>query len=82
MGYAFTAIIGVDGGKIVDGLEERQEDLVHHPGSMDSELAVRLGNSWSGTLSGGAKDMSGKNDLTPEEMAAKPDEYSHPGICS
>ena len=44
---------------------------------MDSELAVRLGKFPGIVLfSGGAKDVSGKDDLTPEEMAKEPDKYS------
>ncbi|MFC2044913.1 DUF1464 family protein [Chloroflexota bacterium] len=78
IGYAFNAIIGVEGGKIVDGFG----GTAGGPGfitlgSMDSELAVRLG-SFPGIVlfSGGAKDASGKADLTPEEMAKEPVKYS------
>jgi predicted butyrate kinase (DUF1464 family) len=43
---------------------------------MDAELAVRLG-SFPGVVlfSGGAKDASGKDELTPEEMTEDPDKY-------
>ncbi len=77
VGYAFNAVIGVSGGKIVDGLG----GTAGGPGfitvgNMDSELAVRLGKFPGVVLySGGAKDMSGQEDLTPEELAHHPDRY-------
>jgi predicted butyrate kinase (DUF1464 family) len=44
---------------------------------MDSELAVRLGKFPGVVLfSGGAKDASGKDDLTPEELAKGHQKYS------
>ncbi len=78
VGYAFNAVIGVDGGKIVDGLGGTSGGPGFITlGSMDSELAVRLGNFPGIVLfSGGAKDISGKDDLTPEEMAKEQDKYS------
>ena len=78
IGYAFNAVIGVKGGKVVDGLGGTSGGPGFITlGSMDSELAVRLG-SFPGIVlfSGGAKDMSGKDDLTPEEMAKGRDKYS------
>ena len=77
IGYAFNAVIGVDGGKIVDGFGGTSGGPGFITlGSMDSELAVRLGKFPGIVLfSGGAKDMSGKDDLSPEEMAEKPDKY-------
>lgn len=77
VGYAFNAVIAVQGGKIVDGLG----GTAGGPGfitlgSMDSELAVRLGDFPGVVLfSGGAKDLSGREDLTPEELAHHPDRY-------
>ena len=78
VGYAFSAVIGVEGGKIVDGLGGTSGGPGFITlGSMDSELAARLGRFPGIVLfSGGAKDMSGKDDLTPEEMAREPDKYS------
>ncbi|MFB0559061.1 MAG: DUF1464 family protein [Dehalococcoidales bacterium] len=78
MGYAFNAVIGVDGGKVVDGLGGTSGGPGFITlGSMDSELAVRLGRFPGVVLfSGGAKDMSGKDDLTPEEMAREQPKYS------
>jgi predicted butyrate kinase (DUF1464 family) len=78
IGYAFNAVIGVDGGRIVDGFGGTSGGPGFITlGSMDSELAVRLGKFPGVVLfSGGAKDVSGKADLTPEELAKKHDEYS------
>jgi len=78
MGYAFNAVIGVDRGKVVDGLGGTSGGPGFITlGSMDSELAVRLGRFPGIVLfSGGAKDASGKDDLTPEEMAREQPKYS------
>jgi len=78
IGYAFNAVIGVEGGKIVDGFGGTSGGPGFITlGSMDSELAVRLGKFPGIVLfSGGAKDASGKDDLTPEEMAREQDKYS------
>ncbi len=78
MGYAFNAVIGVEGGKVVDGLGGTSGGPGFITlGSMDSELAVRLGKFPGVVLfSGGAKDVSGKGDLTPEEMAREQQKYS------
>ncbi len=78
IGYAFSAVMGVDGGKIVDGFGGTSGGPGFITlGSMDSELAVRLGNFPGVVLfSGGARDASGKADLTPEEMARERDKYS------
>jgi predicted butyrate kinase (DUF1464 family) len=78
VGYAFNAVLGVSGGKIVDGLG----GTAGGPGfiavgNMDSELAVRL-RKFPGVVlySGGAKDVSGQEDLTPEELARHPERYT------
>jgi len=78
VGYAFNAVVGVEGGKIVDGFGGTSGGPGFIAlGSMDSELAVRLGKFPGVVLfSGGAKDASGKDDLTPEEMARESDKYS------
>ncbi|MFW6150073.1 MAG: DUF1464 family protein [Chloroflexota bacterium] len=77
LGYAFTAVLAVDKGRIVDGLGGTSGGPGFiSPGSMDGELAVRLGEFPGVVLfSGGAKDMSGKSDLTPEELAANQATY-------
>ncbi|MFC1940952.1 DUF1464 family protein [Chloroflexota bacterium] len=78
IGYAFNAVIGVEGGKIVDGLGGTSGGPGFITlGNMDSELAVRLGDFPGVVLfSGGAKDASSKDDLTPDEMAREQDKYS------
>ncbi len=78
IGYAFTAIMGVSEGKIVDGFGGTSGGPGFITlGCMDSELAVRLGNFPGVVLfSGGAKDASGRDDLTPEEMAREQGKYS------
>lgn len=78
VGYAFNAVISVKDGKIVDGLGGTSGGPGFITlGSMDSELAVRLGKFPGVVLfSGGAKDASSKDDLTPEEMAKEQDKYS------
>ena len=77
VGYAFNAVIGVEGGKIVDGLGGTSGGPGFITlGSMDSELAVRLGKFPGIVLfSGGVKDASGKDDLTPEELAKEHHKY-------
>jgi predicted butyrate kinase (DUF1464 family) len=78
IGYAFTAVMAVDGGRIIDGLGGTSGGPGFITlGSMDSELAVRLGD-FPGKLlfSGGAKAAGGKDDLTPEEMAGNPVRFS------
>ena len=78
VGYAFNAVIGVEGGKIVDGLGGTSGGPGFITlGNMDSELAVRLGKFPGVVLfSGGVKDASGKDDLTPDELAEEPQKYS------
>ncbi|UCG10514.1 MAG: DUF1464 family protein [Dehalococcoidia bacterium] len=77
IGYAFNAVIGVESGKIVDGLGGTSGGPGFITvGSMDAELAVRLGKFPGVVLfSGGAKDASNKEDLSPEEMAREPKKY-------
>jgi len=78
VGYAFNAVIGVENGKIVDGLGGTSGGPGFITlGSMDSELAVRLGRFPGIVLfSGGAKDASGKDNLTPDELVREHDKYS------
>ena len=78
VGYAFSAVMAVEGGRVVDGFGGTSGGPGFITlGSMDSELAVRLG-SFPGVVlfSGGAKDASGMDGLTPEEMARNPERYS------
>lgn len=78
MGYAFNAVIAVDGGKIVDGIGGTSGGPGFMTlGGMDSELAARLGNFPGAVLfSGGVKDATGKEDLTPEELACNQHKFS------
>lgn len=77
IGYAFNAVLAVDRGKIVDALGGTSGGPGFITlGSMDAELAVRLGKFPGIVLfSGGAKDMSGKDDLTPEELVKEHTKY-------
>ncbi len=78
MGYAFTAVIAVENGRIVDALGGTSGGPGFITlGSMDAELAVRLGRFPGVVLfSGGAKDLSGKADLTSQELAKEHKNYS------
>ncbi|MBA7675411.1 hypothetical protein ES703_83644 [subsurface metagenome] len=77
IGFAFNAVIGIDGGKVVDGFGGTSGGPGFITlGTMDSELAVRLGEFPGIVLfSGGAKDASGKVDLIPEELAKNHSKY-------
>jgi len=79
MGYAFTAVMAVENGNIVDALGGTSGGPGFITlGSMDAELAVRLGK-FPGTVlfSGGAKDMSGKAEITPQELVRERAAYSN-----
>jgi predicted butyrate kinase (DUF1464 family) len=75
IGFAFNACLAVQGGEIVDG----KGGTSGGPGfltmgSMDSELAIRLGK-FPGTVlfTGGAKDMSRNPNLMPEQLPDYPE---------
>jgi len=78
MGYAFNAVLAIDRGRIVDGLGGTSGGPGFITlGSMDAELAARLGKFPGIVLfSGGAKDMSGKDDLSPEELVKERAKYA------
>ena len=80
LGFGFNAIIGVEEGRVVDGLGGTSGGPGFLTlGSMDSELAIRLGKlPQIVVFSGGARDMSGRDDLTPEELAREHQKYPEP----
>lgn len=72
LGGAFTAVIAVEGGKIVDGLGGTSGSLDYlAAGAMDGELAYLLGDFSKGLLcSGGVAHVAGRPDMSPEELVA------------
>jgi predicted butyrate kinase (DUF1464 family) len=72
LGGAFTAIISVDGGTIVDGMGGTSGALGYRScGAMDGELACALGDFPKGVLvSGGVSHIAGRPDVSPEELLA------------
>jgi predicted butyrate kinase (DUF1464 family) len=72
LGGAFTAVIAVEGGKIVDGLGGTSGSLGYlAAGAMDGELAYLLGDFDKGLLcSGGVAHVAGRPDMPPEELVA------------
>ncbi|MDD5557125.1 MAG: DUF1464 family protein [bacterium] len=74
VGYGFTAVIGVDEGRIVDGIGGTMGGPGFlSPGGMDAELAIRFDRMPQSVLfTGGARDLSGDPGLTPERLAGDP----------
>jgi len=72
LGGAFTAIVTVDGGQVVDGLGGTAGSLGYLSlGGMDGELAYLLGGFHKELLcSGGVTSIAGRSDARPEELAA------------
>jgi predicted butyrate kinase (DUF1464 family) len=70
LGGAFTAIISVDGGTIVDGMGGTSGALGYRScGAMDGELACGLGDFPKGVLgSGGVSHIAGRPGSPPEEL--------------
>jgi predicted butyrate kinase (DUF1464 family) len=73
LGGAFTAIISVDGGAIVDGMGGTSGALGYRScGAMDGELACALGDFPKGVLgSGGVSHIAGRPDSSPEALMAR-----------
>jgi predicted butyrate kinase (DUF1464 family) len=71
VGGAFTAVMAVEGGKVVDGLGGTNACLGYRSlGAMDGELACLLGDVDKGLLfSGGAAYVAGRPDISPEDLA-------------
>ncbi len=71
VGGAYTAVMAVDGGKVVDGLGGTAGGPGYYSlGSMDGELAYLLGKFPKELLfTGGAAYMAGHPELSPEQFA-------------
>jgi len=71
VGGAYTAVMAVEGGKVVDGLGGTVGGPGYYSlGSMDGELAYLLGGFHKELLfTGGAAYMAGRPELSPEEFA-------------
>jgi predicted butyrate kinase (DUF1464 family) len=81
VGGAYTAVMAVVGGKVVDGLGGTVGGPGYYSlGSMDGELAYLLGSFHKEVLfTGGAAFMTGRPELSPEQFAdlAETDERAH-----
>jgi predicted butyrate kinase (DUF1464 family) len=77
MGYGYNAVLGIDGGRIVDGIGGTTGSIGFLSlGGMDGELAYLLNKFDKGTLrQGGAAYIAGDERITPEEFA----EMAHNG---
>lgn len=71
VGGAYTAVMAVDGGRVVDGMGGTSGGPGYQSlGSMDAELAYLLGAFHKEVLfSGGAAYVAGRPTLAPEEFA-------------
>jgi predicted butyrate kinase (DUF1464 family) len=71
IGYGFTAVIAVEGGKIVDGIGGTNGSIGFLAcGGMDAEIAIRLKPPVTQDIlfQGGIRDFVGK-DIEPEDLA-------------
>jgi predicted butyrate kinase (DUF1464 family) len=70
LGGAFTAVIAVKGGEVIDGLGGTSGSLGYRAlGAMDGELAYLLGDFQKGLLcSGGVSHIAGRPNLPPEDL--------------
>lgn len=73
LGGAFTSVLAVDQGKVVDGLGGTSGPMGYLAvGAMDGELAYLLGNFHKELLcSGGLAYVAGNQELEPEEVLAR-----------
>jgi predicted butyrate kinase (DUF1464 family) len=71
VGGAYTAVMAVEGGKVVDGLGGTVDGPGYYSlGSMDGELAYLLGGFHKELLfTGGAAYVAGRPELAPEDFA-------------
>jgi predicted butyrate kinase (DUF1464 family) len=76
LGGAFTAVLSVEGGRIVGGQGGSSGALGYLAcGAMDGEVACLLGHVRKSTLfSGGAAFVAGDPDAAPEALASRADE--------
>lgn len=75
LGGAFSAVLAVDGGRIVDGQGGSSGPMGHRSaGALDGEVAYLLGRlQKSAIFSGGAAFVAGSPDASPEELALRTD---------
>jgi predicted butyrate kinase (DUF1464 family) len=81
IGFGFTAVLGIDKGRIVDGIGGTSGGPGFLcPGAMDAELAIRFGRKPQQILfTGGIRDLAGGDQtLTLEEMIADSDRFGEP----
>jgi predicted butyrate kinase (DUF1464 family) len=71
VGGAYTAVMAVEGGKVVDGLGGTEGGPGYYSlGGMDGELAYLLGSFHKELLfTGGAAYVAGRPELSPEDFA-------------
>lgn len=81
VGGAYTAVMTIDGGKVVDGLGGTVGGVGYYSlGGMDGELAYLLNGFHKDVLfSGGAAYIAGRPELSPEQFVelAATDERAH-----
>lgn len=75
LGGAFSAVLAVDGGRIIDGQGGSSGPMGHRAvGALDGELAYLLGRVTKSVIfSGGAASLAGSPDSSPEELASRSD---------
>jgi predicted butyrate kinase (DUF1464 family) len=72
LGGAFSAVLAIAGGQVVDGLGGTSGPPgFRSAGALDGEVAYQLGELCKQTLfTGGARDQAGQPDLAPEQWVA------------
>jgi predicted butyrate kinase (DUF1464 family) len=76
LGHTFTAGLGVEGGRVVDGIGGSCAPIGYRSlGGMDGELAYLLGKFNKSTLfSGGVLSVAGNHDLSPDQLVNSTEE--------
>ncbi len=79
VGFGYNAILGVDKGKIIDGIGGSLAGPAFlAQGGMDGELAYLLGSFTKNVLfEGGAISIVGDSSITPEDLAKKQKKSEH-----